>query len=105
MITALIDTGAGCTAIDRHIATRLALEPRGVTKIHNPSTGTAYEERNLYDATLVIGEGYPTPLVVTLPVMESDFASQGFSALIGRDILDQCFLMYDGPAATFTLFF
>jgi len=62
-ITAQIDTGAGCTAIDRHIVARLALEPRGVTKIHTPSTGTAYEERNLYDATLVIGEGYPTPLL------------------------------------------
>jgi hypothetical protein len=104
-IVGLVDTGAGCTAIDRNIAQRLALEPRGVTKIHTPSTGSDYEDRNLFDASLVIGEGYAKPLVVTLPVIESDFASQGFLALIGRDILDKCFLMYDGSTSMFTLFF
>jgi hypothetical protein len=104
-VLALLDTGAGSSALDRQVVTSLGLGPTGIIKIHTPSTGTKYEERSLYDASLVIGEGYPTPLALTLPVLESDFASEGFLALIGRDVLDQCFLMYDGPAATFSLFF
>lgn len=105
VIPGLVDTGAGCTAIDRNVIHGLSLEPRGVTRIHTPTTGTDYEVRNLFDATLVVGEGYAKPLVLTIPVIESDFASQGFCALIGRDILDQCFFMYDGSAGTFSLFF
>jgi hypothetical protein len=105
VIVGLLDTGAGCSCLDRGVVQGLGLDPRGVTRIHTPSTGTNYEERNQYDACLVIGEGYPKPLVLTLPVLGCDFASQGFFALIGRDVLDQCFLMYDGPARTFTLFF
>ncbi len=104
-ILGLLDTGAGCSALDRGVIRTLGLNPTGMIKIHTPSTGTNYEERNLYDASLVIGEGYPKPLAVTLPILESDFASEGFLALIGRDILDQCFMMYDGPAASYTLFF
>jgi hypothetical protein len=83
----------------------MGLDPRGIVRIHTPSTGTNYEERNQYDASLVIGEGYPTPLTLTLPVLGCDFASEGFLALIGRDVLDRCFLMYDGPEKTYTLFF
>ena len=104
-IIGLLDTGAGSTALDRGIVQRLGLQPRGITRIHTPSTGDKYEIRNLYDACLVIGEGFPTPLVVTVPVLECDLASEGFYALIGNDILGKCFLMYDGPAKAFTLFF
>ncbi|MBU4270649.1 MAG: hypothetical protein KKA28_02115 [Planctomycetes bacterium] len=31
-----------------------------------------------------------------IPVVESDLISQGFEALIGRDVLDQGILIYDG---------
>jgi len=104
-ILGLLDTGAGSTALDRGVVRSLGLQPRGITRIHTPSTGSQYEERNLYDAFLVIGENYPKPLALTLPVLECDLASEGFFALIGNDILGKCFLMYDGPEKSFTLFF
>lgn len=104
-INGLLDTGASSSALDSNLVRSLGLEPRGIIKIHTPSTGSQYEVRNQFDACFVVGEGHPKPLVLTLPVLACDLASEGFLALIGRDILDQCFLMYDGPSSIFTLFF
>ena len=42
-------------------------------------------------------------MFLTLPVIESDFASQGFFALIGRDVLQFRRLIYDGPTDAFEL--
>lgn len=102
-VRALIDTGASCSAIDRNLARGLDLQPSGIVPIHTPSTGSAYEERLQYDVSMVLGEDQDNPLVVTMPVIESDFASEGFLALVGRNVLDLCVLVYDGPARTFTL--
>jgi hypothetical protein len=99
----LIDTGASSSAIDVLLANALGLERRGVTQIHTPSTGDAGEERTLYDACFVIGEGLPTALHLTVQVIESEFASQGFYLLIGRDVLEHCVFTYDGPTARWTL--
>jgi hypothetical protein len=51
----------------------------------------------------VLGEGQGDALVLTLSVIESDFAAQGFFALIGRDVLKSCRLIYDGPAEKLTI--
>lgn len=102
-VRGLVDTGASGSAVDRHLVTGLALDPRGVTYIHTPSTGSAYVERNQYDVCMVLGEDQDNPLALNLPVIEAEFASQGFLALIGRDVLSLCVLTYNGPAATFTL--
>jgi hypothetical protein len=102
-IRGLVDTGASSSCVDRNIVVGLGLAARGVVAIHTPSSGDAYEERLQYDACLVLGEGQGDALVLTLPVIESDFASQGFLALIGRDVLKSCRLIYDGPAETFTV--
>lgn len=104
-VIGLVDTGASCSALDRTIITRLELEFRGATPIHTPSTGPAHEMRDQYDVSFVLGEAQPGPLEMTLPVIESDFASEGFFALIGRDGLRRCVLTYDGPADKFTLSF
>lgn len=103
MILGLIDTGASCSSIDKNVIAGLGLSKRGVVPIHTPSTGPAYEYRDQYDACLVVGEGQPGALVFTLPVIESELATQGFLALVGRDVLDSCVLVYDGPASKFTL--
>jgi hypothetical protein len=99
----IIDTGAAGSALDRTLIAALGLEHRGVASIHTPSTGSAYVQRDQFDASLVLGEGRPDPLVLTLPVIECDFAGAGFPALIGRDVLARCQLLYDGPAGAFTL--
>ena len=68
------------------------------------STGLAGSEpRDVFDASLVLGEGESDPLESTVEVIQCDFASRGFYALIGRDILCRCVLTYDGPANMFHL--
>jgi hypothetical protein len=85
------------------VVSGLGLEHRGVVNIHTPSTGSAHVQLDQYDASLILGEGHPFPLVLTVPVVACDLTSQGFDALIGRDVLGRCQLHYDGPAGTFTL--
>jgi hypothetical protein len=104
VILGLIDTGASNSALDRHIITLLGLQCRGIVSIHTPSTGSGYEVRNQFDVCFILGETENPPLSITLPVVESDFASQGFYALIGRDVLDHCTdFNYKGSKNTFTL--
>jgi hypothetical protein len=105
VVRGLIDTEASISAIDRQLVSVLGLQPRGTAPIHTPSTGAAYEIRNLYDVCLVLGETQPQPLALVLPVIESEFASQGFEILNGRDVLKKCDLRYDGPNNTFSLIY
>ena len=83
----------------------LGLVERGKVSVHTPSTGSDYEAKDVFDACVVIGSGSPDPCVATIPVVASDFASEGFFALIGWTILERCFLVCDGPARVFTLSF
>jgi hypothetical protein len=91
------------SVLDRGVIAPMGLEDRGPVPIHTPSTGDGFEYRDQYDVSVVIGEGRPDPLVVTITVIESDFASRGFYGPIGRDILRLCTLTYHGPKNLFTL--
>jgi hypothetical protein len=101
----LLDTGASCSALDRGLIAGLGLDFRGITHIHTPSTGPAFQACNQFDACIILGETQPQPLMVTLPVIESDFATQGFHALIGRDVLRHCVFTFEGPNGSFRLEF
>ncbi|MGC8638526.1 MAG: aspartyl protease family protein [Isosphaeraceae bacterium] len=103
VVAGLIDTGASCSALDTHIIERLGLEPHGVTPIHTPSTGPAYELRHVYDASIVLGETENPALIVTVGAIACDLAAEGYFALIGRDVLSHCRLIYDGPQQRFNL--
>lgn len=102
-IAGLVDTGASCSAVDRNLAAGLGLGAKGVVSVHTPTTGSRYIDLLQYDVCMVLGEGQADALVLTLPVIESDFASEGFLALIGRDVLKSCKFTYDGPADAFTI--
>ncbi len=101
----LLDTGASCSALDRGLIVSLGLDFRGITYIHTPSTGPAFQACNQYDACIVLGETQTHPLMVTIPVIESDFSTQGFQALIGRDVLRHCVFTFEGPKGCFRLEF
>lgn len=105
LVQGLIDTGASCSALDSTIIRSLDLQPHGTVSIHTPSTGSAYESRAQYDACLVIGDPAELALHLVRPVIACGLASEGFQALIGRDVLDCCVLTYDGPNRCFTLVF
>jgi hypothetical protein len=105
-VTALIDTGASCTCVDPAILAALSLTPTGSVSISTPSTGAMPHQADQFDIALLIPAPNGPPLIFqTIPVIASELAIQGIDALIGRDILDQCLLCYNGSAKTFTLAF
>jgi hypothetical protein len=103
VILGLIDTGASNSVLDQHIIRSLGLDPRGVASIHTPSSGPGYVTRTTYDCVFIVGETTSDPISKTLEVIESELATQGFYALIGRDFLEAFQFVYDGPSRSFSL--
>lgn len=86
----LLDTGASVSAIDRRATQQLGLAATGHTLIHTPSTGTQPHPVAQFDVSFAIS--MDNQQIHILPtsflVIESDFAAQGFLALLGGDLLD-----------------
>lgn len=103
-IRGLLDTGASNTAIDPSVLTALGLTPTGTALVNTPTTGNAPQTVDQYDVGFVIpGPDGGHLFSQILPVIASELlASQGFHALIGRDILSQCVFVYNG-SGFFTL--
>jgi hypothetical protein len=104
-ITALVDTGASCTCVDPSVLTALNLTPTGIVLLNTPSTGGTPHQAEQFDVALIIpAPSGPALVFRTIPVVASELlTSQGFHALIGRDILDQCLFSYNGSIKLFTL--
>jgi len=104
-VRALVDTGASCTCIDPTVLIALGLQPTGKTLMTTPSTGATPVEADTYDVSIVIPiSGKQEPLVrAVISVCTSELIHQGFHALLGRDILKDCHLTYNGSAEFFTL--
>jgi hypothetical protein len=102
-IRVLLDTGASESAVDSHIISRLGLLTTGRAKIHTPTSGSNYEERDQYGVSLYFGSLPGETAEYTVSVIESSFASEGFMAIIGWDVLSKCVLLCDGPQKTFRL--
>ncbi|HTA76756.1 MAG TPA: retroviral-like aspartic protease family protein [bacterium] len=100
---ALLDTGASGTVVDPSIIQKLAISPKGTGQFITPSTANVPHQAYTYDIALFLNhQGYSKPFL-TLPVAELKLAHQGFEVLIGRDVLDKCLFIYDGPSRIFTL--
>jgi hypothetical protein len=94
--------------VDTGILSRLDLRPTGSTSMHTPSTGAAPHVADLYDVSIVVPGAGPhhAPLVIpALAVTDANFAARGIDALIGRDVLRDCLMVYNGTAGVFTLAF
>lgn len=104
--TALIDTGTSISAIDVSIVSALGLTPTDVVPVHTPSTGSTPAPTALYDVRTYLYHADDEYLVDrAIPVIGSQLKVQGFEVLLGRDVLQDCFFMYDGRAGHFTLGF
>jgi hypothetical protein len=101
----LLDTGAKSTCLDPSIFKSLSLSPTGTTFIRTPSTGQVPFACNTYDVSITILHTSAHLFRGSLPVMEADFRAQGIDGLLGRDVLSDCLVIYDGPGQSFTLSF
>jgi hypothetical protein len=107
-IRAIVDTGASFTSLEPSIIQALELTPTGTIDIVTPSTGQAVHTTETYDIdfSLYAGPDDPPLSMTNLRVAACElFLRQGIHALIGRDILSHCILIYNGQHRFFSLAF
>lgn len=102
-VRALLDTGATESALDFGLINHFGLTPTNRIKIHTPTTGSEYEERDQYGISLYIGSQPGETAEYTISVIGAGLASEGFLAIIGWSVLERCVLLCDGPNKTFKL--
>ncbi len=102
-----LDTGATMTGVDPSVVQQLGLVSTGITQIHTPTTGGCPHDCPQYDISLWVAPGEQSMHNVkhTIPVIAIQLSYQGIDALIGRDVLDECVLFYNGPNRMLTLTF
>lgn len=95
----LIDTGASATCIDDALAQSLGLPVIDVVGM--TSASHAGTQANVYPITMeIVG----SPIRVNVPrAIGANLAPQGLIALIGRDYLRHCTLVYNGFTGQITL--
>jgi hypothetical protein len=106
---ALIDTGATVSCVHETALTDLGVPPVGIAQF---LTAGGPQERATYPVRLVFPEtgwdwNVVTPLAgVDLTGQQAHFAGappQPILMLLGRDLLRTCVLVWNGPAATWSL--
>jgi hypothetical protein len=103
LIHALIDTGAGRTHVDLGTLARLAISPASEGLIYT-ATGTGPQPRDVYLLDLALAGDKPGPIALDLQVFGSPIAHDlRIEMLLGRDVLGDCMLTYDGINRRFTL--
>ena len=105
-VRALADTGANRTCVHPAVFQALGLYPTRAVDVTVPSTG-APSTRSAFEIALAIPGGAPgePPLVIEgLVVVATELRTAfGVQALLGRDVLERCLLIYHGPEQRFTL--
>lgn len=96
---ALIDTGASMLSIDSTIAQALHLTRRGIVTSH---TANGPRQCNLYSVSLV----FPASGLRSYNLMraaEVDLSTQPFKVLIGRDVLSNMHMHYNGQTGAVSI--
>lgn len=105
-VNALIDTGAESSCVDEAIVRRLGLLSYGPGLTNAPAIGGLYATAD-YDCSISVlhpsGDRNHNLVAPNLVVTMLPLATLGYDALIGRDVLARCVLLYDGMAGTFRL--
>jgi len=103
LVNALIDTGASMSAVDVAILGSLGLQPTGQTTVSTPSNPAA--QVSSYAVRMTFAQIPGAPIVEPMSVLGCQLAAQGIGALIGRDVLTNAVLIYNGPGGFYTLAF
>jgi len=101
----LVDTGASGTCVDPDLIKSLSLQPTGKTAISTPSTAGSVHYCDQYDVSLFIpgNAGIGGHIVAAIPIITTHLRSQGIDGLLGRDVLNNCVVIYNGSASFLTL--
>jgi hypothetical protein len=98
-VRALIDTGADRTAIHPNALALIGSSPTGKIQVRRPGPANTARRVNLHDVRLAFGGAAVSPTAGPWVDAESAAvipADPGVLALIGRDMLAHCQLVYDG---------
>ena len=96
---ALFDTGASVTCVDESVLVQLDILPVGIMNVSTPSDPS--KAVNTYTCALYF-PGRPLQDIDPSFVAGVQLQNQGYIALIGRDILRNILMIYDGPGARIT---
>jgi len=105
LVDFLVDTGASSSVVDQSVIAPLGLTPTGYKSCHTPSTGTTAVSLPEYDLGLLLVHDGSQRVFPSLSMVASDFSMQNIHGLLGRDVLSQCLLVYDGKVGGFALAF
>jgi len=98
---ALIDTGASICGIDEAALKQLGISAFGYMTVNTPS-GTV--NQNTYPASLSF-PGTPIPNITFTDFVGNSLSAQGILVLIGRTVLKDFVLVYNGPGGHVALAF
>ena len=104
-LRALLDTGASGTVVDPEIIRHLALTPTSAGQVATPATPTVPQPVDLYDVRITLLHPELAFSFHAVPVIAAPLKHLGVHALIGRDLLANCLLVYDGRNGTYSLAF
>ena len=102
------------SCIDPTICTALGLVQTGTVGVLTPSTGAVPHQVPAFDVSFYIPGAAPVsgggnPGIIwsraALPVTSSPLLHQGFGVLLGRDVLSDGLMVFDGRNNLFTLCF
>jgi hypothetical protein len=97
VVRALIDTGSDLSVVHPQVLQQLGVQATGSIRIRRPGVGSGFRPAPMYDIQLAIGglglgaSWIPTRVASVVP------STPTVLALIGRDVLTNCTLFYNGP--------
>jgi hypothetical protein len=99
----IIDTGTDITAVAASFLQTMGLAPLTSSNTHTASGSVRVR---LFEISLLIPASDPTVVLVVRPqlrVMELITVLPDVDLILGRDVLDECLFIYDGPGQHFLL--
>ena len=97
-LTALVDTGASGTLVQSAVFSQVGIEPFSFAYLRTPSTNEPIL-CGRYRVRIVLSEA----LAFEVDAVNGALTGQNLQCLIGRDILQEVKLAYDGPHNQFTI--
>ena len=107
-VRAMVDTGASLSGFDQAVFTSLGLTPTRQRPVATPSTptGAPFMAAEFYVRLSLVAGGVAHPFKNAWVIAVTGFQpSEGFTGLIGRDVLDYCSFSYHGTAKHFEFSF